>query len=289
LASQKTKVYNFALLGFPVEHSVSPQIHNEFLRVLGLKGSYSLVETEPQTLVKNIRALQQLGFSGINLTIPHKESVFEVLDSFSFEANLIQAVNTLVLKKDKIFGENTDWLGFLESLPKDFLKNQENLKVCVLGAGGSAKAVLLALLKINNLQELCFVTRKSQSREKNLRRLNSIVEKTEKSIKLRNIYFDDLPKTQKTKFNLVINTTPIGLASQEQELSPVNQEFIDRSCLKTQCLFYDLIYNPVKTKFLKLAEKNKLKTINGYKMLKIQAAYSFKLWTARKNLDFLSF
>ena len=139
-----SEIYNLALLGYPVGHSLSPQIHQEFFRQTNLKGGYLCLKTESEQLAQNIHYLQELGFKGVNLTIPHKETGLKLAHKTSSMASLIGAANTLVFQADKtIYAENTDWLGFLHSLPSDVKQNSQ--KAIILGAGGSARAVVAAL------------------------------------------------------------------------------------------------------------------------------------------------
>ena len=287
--AKEKSFYNFALLGFPVSHTLSPDIQTEFLLKAGLKGAYSVIQTRPEELFEKIRALQTLNFTGANLTVPHKEKVLSVLDQLSPEATLIQAVNTLVFQEKEIIGENTDWQGFLESLPENLRSpadKRAKIKACVIGAGGSAKAVLLGLLETKNLaEETYFLLRKSPRLQKNLESLELIAHKKNKSHRLKFIYFEELSKKRDLKraeFNLVVNATPLGLAGVNQDLCPIDQDFLDSFCsLATGCYFYDLNYKPRLSKFLELAQKNKQAITNGYRMLKLQAEYAFRIWTGR--------
>ncbi|MDJ0625316.1 MAG: shikimate dehydrogenase [Candidatus Caenarcaniphilales bacterium] len=272
---QNKLIYNLALLGFPVEHSLSPDIHNEFLRKKQLKGGYLCIETTPEKFTSNIDSLQQLNFKGVNLTIPHKQLGIEVADDYSEETRLIGASNTLVFREDKtIFAENTDWIGFLQSLPK-FIKSSVK-KVAIIGAGGSARAIITALLKLNVIEINLFI-RSSKSSHKNAFEIRSMIEQQNKGI---SILVENIDNSTHSglDFDLVVNTTPIGMSGMEVTKSPFPDKFFEL-IKNPNCYFYDLIYNPAETRFLKLARSNGFDAQNGYKMLYLQAAYSFSLWT----------
>jgi shikimate dehydrogenase len=267
-------IFNLALLGDPVEHSLSPEIHSAFFRKAKLKGAYSCIQTSPGELATNIERLQELGFRGVNLTIPHKHAGLKLAHSASTEAELIGSANTLVFDKDKkIFAENTDWKGFLYSLPNRIREQSE--QALVLGAGGSAKAVVAALLK-TNVKSISLMVRGTESSRQSAYDLRDSILSSGKAIECR---IEDLnqPKT-KQKFDLVINTVPIGMHGMEEGKSPLKETFFD-SIQNKKCFFYDLIYNPAQTELMRLAREREFEAQNGYAMLELQAAHSFALWT----------
>lgn len=273
-------IYNFALLGYPVEHSVSPEIHSRFFKAAALKGGYLCIETKPENLQKTIKLLQDLSFTGVNLTIPHKQAGLHLATQCSSEANLIGSVNTLCFNKDlSIYGENTDWKGFYESLPNTVKDNAK--KVSVLGVGGSARAVVVALLKLN-ITEISLLIRDSETSKKNAYEIRELAKQINEKVELK---IEDInAKTSTTKnLDLIINTTPIGMHGMEEGKSPIKESFVD-SIQNKNCYFYDLIYNPTETEFMRLAREREYKAQNGYRMLELQAAYSFSLWTGVKPL-----
>lgn len=271
-------IYNFALLGNPVEHSVSPEIHSRFFKASALKGGYVCIETKPEKLDTTIKLLQQLNFGGVNLTIPHKQAGLQIATECSPEARLIGSVNTLCFNKDmSIYGENTDWRGFFESLPQAVRENTK--KASVLGVGGSARAVVIALLKLN-IVEISLLIRDSETSKKNAYEIRDLAKQINNKVELK---IEDIhAKTSANKnLDLIINTTPIGMHGMEEGKSPIKESFID-SLKNKNCYFYDLIYNPTETEFMRLARERDYKAQNGYRMLELQAAYSFSLWTGIK-------
>ncbi len=277
-------MYNFALIGDPVEHSRSPEIHLEFFKKSELKGGYICIQTPKHKIKDYIYALKDLSFKGVNITVPHKEAVLELADKKSKEAQLIGAVNTLIFKEDYIEAENTDYLGFSDSLDSE-VKNKAN-KILLIGAGGSARAVMLALLKNPVSQEIFILTRdldssflRASKLINDLKSFNINVEiKAFKQSEIENINFKDL--------DLVINSSPLGMLNCQENNSPLSEIEINKIKNKS-CHFYDLIYNPSETAFLKLAKEKGFSIQNGELMLRLQAAHSFSLWTGVSINNFL--
>lgn len=262
------------MLGYPVKHSLSPQIHSEFLKQTNLKGGYLCLETLPEKLSQTIYYLQELDFKGVNLTIPHKEAGLKLAHKASNQALFIGAANTLIFEKEKqIFAENTDWLGFLYSLPSNLKTNAQ--KAIILGAGGSAKAVLAALQK-TNLKKVYLFIRNSSSSHNNALALKQIMPNLEVHL------LSDLPSIKDP--DLIVNATPIGMSSFSLDQSPLPEKFLN-NIQNNNCYFYDLIYSPTKTVFLKQAFERGFDGQNGYSMLYLQAAYAFCCWTKTKIED----
>jgi len=279
-------IYNFALIGEPVEHSKSPKLHKEFFKKSGLRGSYICLSTPRNKLGCFIKHLQDLGFKGANITVPYKKDILEFVDECSPDVNLIQSANTLIFTPNgKIKAENTDHLGFSTSLPLNVKRNLK--KALLLGSGGSARGVCLALLKLH-VQEIYIVVR---NRDTSIQKANNLIAEIKAfnpNVKISSLLLEDLA-LEKIKFDLVINTTPVGMSNYQEDESPVSEEFFKNiQELNAQCFFYDLVYNPKITEFMKLAEKNKFQAKNGEDMLYIQAAHSFSLWTGVSVDELLS-
>ena len=268
--------YQLGLIGYPLGHSLSPKIHTAALKACGLKGDYSLFPIAPHDKqgLKDLLARVRSGeITGLNVTIPHKQNVIELMDELTATAKAIGAVNTIYLHQDKLSGDNTDTSGFLSDL-KIFLTLecgsllshlQEQApalqkKALVLGAGGSARAVVYALLydgwdvtiaarRIEQAQQL------SQSFGKYDLRLST---------------FNLQPST----FNLIVNTTPLGMTP-NTETSPLPENVI----LSKHTFIYDLVYNPRETKLVRDARAQGLNASTGLGMLIEQAALAFEKWT----------
>jgi shikimate dehydrogenase len=294
-------IYNLALLGHPVSHSKSPEIHTGFFREGGLKGGYICLDTLPKDLEKNIKSLQELGFKGVNLTIPHKQAGLKLVDYASEEAQLIGAANTLIFEDNgKIKAENTDWIGFQKAINDLQCIEQSNISrnALIIGAGGSARAILLTLLKMQ-FKQIGVLIRNTDSSKQNAQGLKLLFDKYFESqgISSSDCAFviaslDEIDQNKTgllfEQIDLIVNSTPVGMSGFDtkqasydpsgEKQSPISERQINL-ITNTNCIFYDLIYNPIETEFLRLAKAKGFQTRNGYSMLYDQAAEAFKLWT----------
>ena len=267
------------LIGYPLGHSLSPKIHTAALKACGLKGDYSLFPIAPhdkQGLKDMLARVRINEIHGLNVTIPHKQNVIELMDELTATAKAIGAVNTIYLHEGKLIGDNTDTFGFLSDLKRFLTLECDSLlshlqeqapalqkKALILGAGGSARAVVYALLydgwdvtiaarRIEQAQQL------SQSFGKYDLRLST---------------FDFQPST----FDLIVNTTPLGMTPNIED-SPLPENIV----LSPKTVIYDLIYNPRETKLVKDARAQGLSATTGLGMLIEQAALAFEKWTGAK-------
>ena len=159
-----------AVIGFPVKHSWSPIIHNYWIKEHGIFGEYEKIEVHPNDLKSLVISKKEQGFSGLNITIPHKEKVTEICDELSESARVLQAVNLITFKNNIIYGDNTDGGGFVESFKEDFPDiNLSSLRIGILGAGGAAKSIALSLSKENPKKIFVF--------NRNIDRAEKLVEK----------------------------------------------------------------------------------------------------------------
>ena len=247
----------YALIGENVGHSLSPQIHNHIFDFLKVDASYSAMQIKKDDFPNAIEKLKNLGYSGINVTIPYKETIIPYLDNISDEAKIIGAVNTVIFKDDKTFGYNTDYYGFKLMLDKESIY-VENKNIVVLGTGGSAKTII-CYLKDSGARSISVVYRN----EENLNRLKEVFPF------IRPIYLEN---QDDISGNICINATPVGMYPHTEE-SFLNEEIVKKF---TVCI--DIVYNPIKTKFLKTAEKNNIKVVNGLYMLIYQAVKAQELF-----------
>jgi shikimate dehydrogenase len=276
------------ILGYPLEHTFSPVLHNFAFQYLNLDYIYTAFPVEPakiQELGNNF--LRILPFAGGNVTIPFKEKIFNCLDKFTEAASQIGAVNTFYKKDGLLWGDNTDMYGFLQSV-RGLENNFNGKKVLLLGTGGSAKAVTTALTYLK-VKEIVIVSRSLE---------NAVIfaanrEQAFSEIKWSGLDYRGLQSSDKSNdFSVIINTTPTGMYD---NLSPLSEPFL--AGLDQDTIIYDLIYNPAMTKLLLMAQERGLHTINGTEMLVNQAARAFYLWTgkdfpldeAKKVLKDLSF
>lgn len=246
----------YGLIGKDITYSFSQNYFTEKFKQLGLTDS-AYVNFDMAKISEFGDLLERQGnLRGLNVTIPYKQAIIPYLDSLSKKARQIGAVNTIrITKKNKLKGYNTDWYGFYHSL-KPLLKKQHT-QALILGTGGSSKAVEFALLKLGIAYK--FVSRTKQDNE---------------------FTYEDLNQEIITRYPLIINTTPLGTFPQVDDKPAIPYEY-----LTEQHLVYDLIYNPEKTTFLRLAEERQATIKNGHEMLILQAEKAYKIWSKRFQQD----
>jgi shikimate dehydrogenase len=248
------------IMGHPVAHSRSPMLHGYWLRTLGLDGSYELADVAPEQFDAFFRGLKHNGFVGGNITIPHKEAAYRLVDRRQRAADAIGAVNTVWYEGDALIGGNTDWLGIVGSLDDIHPGwDADPGRVVVLGAGGSARASAFAFT------ERGFSV--------------SIVNRTrERAEKLAAAFapratahgFGELPKLL-SEADVLINNTSLGMGGKP----PLE---IDLAPLRTSAIVYDVVYVPLETELLKAAKARGHRTVDGLSMLLYQAVVGFSHW-----------
>lgn len=265
--------FNLGLIGYPLGHSLSPKIHTAALNACGLDGNYSLFPIPPedkqglQDLLIRVRTGE---IHGLNVTIPHKQNVIEFMDELTPAAQAIGAVNTMYMRRDKLIGGNTDAPGFLSDLKKVMVdwRLEIGRSALVIGAGGSARAVVYALL--NDGWNVTLAARRIEQAQQ--------LAKAVSSYKLQVASYSDLrPLTfnlQLSTFNLIVNTTPLGMTP-NTDSSPLPEN----TTLAKDTFVYDLVYNPRETKLIRIARAQGLNASTGLGMLIEQAALAFETWT----------
>lgn len=249
------------VIGWPISHSKSPLIHGHWLKKYNLEGCYEAIAIAPDDLPHEIARLKAEGFSGFNVTVPHKQAIMPLLDNISADAERIGAVNTVVISANgKLEGHNTDAFGFIENL-KEGAKNFDFTKgpAIVLGAGGAARAVVYALVHAG-VPEIRIVNR-TQARAEDLAKAFP---------NTKACGWDELPKIM-TDAALLINTTSLGMKGQP-ELE------IDIAPLPIAALVHDIVYAPLQTKLLIAANEKGNPTVTGIGMLLHQARPAFEAW-----------
>lgn len=250
------------IIGWPVEHSCSPLMHNAAFQALGLNWCYLAMPVAAEQLVEAVRGLVALGFVGVNVTIPHKERVLGLADELDGAAAAIGAVNTLVFREGRIFGYNTDWLGVRATLNR-IEAEPAGKKALVLGAGGSARAVIYALAQAK-IGTILVAARRPQA-----------VQALEELAAVEYVPWQELNLARAAESaDLIINTTPLGM-SPHIHLSPPLPPEVFNSSQKV----FDLIYNPRETRLLACARSKGAVTIDGSLMLVEQGREAFRLWT----------
>ena len=250
------------VIGSPIAHSRSPQLQRHWLVTHGLAGHYIPMDIKTQDLAEAIRMLPKLGFVGVNVTIPHKETVLDIADLVTDRATMIGAANTLIFRKDgKIHADNTDGYGFLENL-KTGAPNWEPTAApaAVLGAGGAARAVVAALLDAG-VPEVMIANRTQIRADRLAEDLGHRV-KVVDWVHAPNM-IDDA--------NLLVNTTSLGMVGKADLRVPLDG-------LRPDMVVTDLVYTPIKTKLLEVAEAAGCTTVDGLGMLLHQAVPGFERW-----------
>lgn len=258
----------FALIGYPLGHSLSKVIHEAGFKSLGINATYDILETPPEMLVDRIKYLKANGYKGFNVTIPLKLPISLFVNEVDNYADLVRAVNTVYIDADKsLKAYNTDVAGFKRAIPKDF--DLLGKKVAILGTGGAAHAVCVALTECK-VKEIAFFTRNIP----NSIELMNYVRRKFPSIEFSVYQIENIRSLE--EFSMLVNTTPIGMLGKAGDMSPV--EFRTLQTLKSDSLVYDVIYNPKKTILIKDAQKLGLRTVSGLDMLIFQAVMAQKIW-----------
>ena len=244
----------FFVVGNPIQHSLSPQIHNHWIKKNNINAIYEKKKLNLEELEKLVSEIKEKKIYGVNVTVPYKKDIIPYMDELSPESESTQSVNTIYLKNNKIIGHNTDIDGFELSIKK--LKiNLTNKKILILGAGGVVPSIIFALNKMG-VSEIIVTNRTKEKAEQ----LKLSFEK------IRIVDWGELPE-----FHMIINATSIGLKREDE----VNLDF---SNIGKDKFFYDVIYNPQLTRFLKAGKDLGHKTINGKLMFIYQAHAAFKIW-----------
>ena len=244
----------FLVIGNPIEHSLSPELHNYWIKKNNIDAIYEKQKLNDDQLEQYISKVKDKTIDGINVTIPFKKTIIPYLDELSIEAKSTQSVNTIYQKDNKVIGHNTDIFGFKTSIEKTEY-DLENKEVLILGAGGVVPSIIFSLIKM----KVSKVTISNRTKEKaeNLKKIYKDLEI---------IKWGDI-----SNFDMIINATSLGLKKED------NLNF-DFSSISGNKFFYDVIYNPSETNFLKIGRELGNKTLNGKLMFIYQAVSAFKIW-----------
>ena len=249
---------NFFVIGNPIEHSLSPMLHNYWIKNNGIDAIYKKQKLNENQLKEFISQIREKKINGINVTIPFKKSVIPYLDELSIEARNTQSVNTIYFKDNKIFGHNTDIVGFETSVKKSKY-DLTNKEVFILGAGGVVPSIIFALIKMRVSKII--VSNRTKEKTDNLKNLFQNIETVD---------WGKIPN-----FDMIINATSVGLKKKDN----INLNF---SSISKNKFFYDVIYNPKETNFLKTGKNLGNLTLNGKLMFIYQALSAFNIWHGLK-------
>ncbi|MBM4762367.1 shikimate dehydrogenase [Bacillus sp. B15-48] len=253
----------FGVIGDPIAHSMSPIMHNDLFGYYDIDASYLPFHVHPTNLEEAIKGFKAIGAGGFNVTVPHKTAIIPHLDVIDPLASAIGAVNTVVNEEGLLTGYNTDGRGFVRAFT-DRCISLTGKNVLIIGAGGAAKAIYFSMAEagVKNI-DIC---------NRTLVKAEELVEACPYSVQS-NLF--EVEKAQKRieEYDLVIQTTSIGMAPQFEETPLVFTN------LKNDCIVTDIIYNPLKTRFLRNAEAMGASIFNGLDMFVYQGALAFEMWT----------
>ncbi|MDG1129654.1 shikimate dehydrogenase [Seohaeicola saemankumensis] len=250
------------VIGSPIAHSKSPALHGHWLKSYGIRGYYIPMEVSADNLAEVLRALPKAGFVGVNVTVPHKEAVLEIADLVTDRATLIGAANTLIFRKDgKIHADNTDGYGFIENLRQNAPDwNPAAGPAAVLGAGGAARAVVASLLDVG-VPEILISNRtriRAEALQHDFGKRLRVVDWVQAGNMLE-------------EAATVVNTTSLGMLGKPELRVPLDG-------LRKGALVTDLVYAPLQTRLLRVAQEMGCVTVDGLGMLLHQAVPGFERW-----------
>jgi shikimate dehydrogenase len=257
----------FGVIGDPIDHTLSPTIHNAAFSHLKLDCVYLAFNVKPAELRDAIRGIRGLGIHGLNVTMPHKKAVINLLDKIDPTAKSLGVVNTILNYDGRLCGFNTDGVGALKALEENGI-TLSGKRVLLLGAGGAAKAIALALTK--EVEELYLLNRTLENAEN----LKDLLKKLGTKVTC-----DTLSPTAVTKYirnsDIVVNATSVGMYPNN------NQSLIAYEHLNSDLAVMDIVYSPVETRLVKDAKTAGARVVSGVDMLVHQGAASFEIWTGR--------
>lgn len=263
------------LLGSPVEHSISPMMHNEAFRQLGLDYAYLAFDVGTDKLEVAVEGLKALGVRGFNLTMPDKNLMCELADELSPAAKIIGAVNTIVNNNGVLKGYTTDGIGFMRSV-KEAGKDIIGKKMTLLGAGG-ASASIMVQAALDGVAEISVFNRQGKFYERAERIIDVLQAETDCKLNLYDFTDQAILKREILESEILVNGTSVGMAPDIDKCI-----ITDDSVFHKDLYVYDAIYNPEETMLLKKAKAAGCETQNGLNMLLYQGAAAFELWTGKE-------
>jgi shikimate dehydrogenase len=269
--NHNTKI--IGIVGHPIKHSFSPLMHNLAFELAGLNYIYLPFDVPASLLKDSLKGIVALGIKGFNVTLPLKEKIIPLLKDVSEEASIIGAVNTVLNDDGLLRGFNTDVIGVIESL-NPYKDQLQNSCVSIIGAGGAARSVIYALIRHFKVSRINIINRTEQIAESLKEYFSSKM--LFNKIKAYHLVPPDVVKVLQDS-DLIVNTSSIGMLPDIDDSATT----IPESFFKDQLVF-DVVYTPVKTKFLRIAEQQGAIVITGLKMFVEQGAHSFELWTGEK-------
>lgn len=255
------------LIGYPIQHSLSPWIHEQFLEKSKLTGEYRIYEINTSDNFKvEVDKLKSSGITGFNITVPYKETIIDQLDELDESVKKIGAVNTVLNDNGNWIGYNTDGLGYVKSLTTKFpqLANDKNKRVLIIGAGGAARGIYYAFLQ-ERFSQVDIANRTTKKAE-------HIITMNEGHI-LSDVLTLDEAESDLNKYDIIVQTTSVGMKPN------INDSILTLKNINKDAIVSDIVYQPIKTKLLQKAEKHGCQIHFGHTMLLYQAQLAFNIWT----------
>lgn len=267
------KPARLAVLGHPVAHSASPQLHQPALDAFSINATYVRLEVAPGELPQAFKLMRELGFIGCNVTVPHKFEAMACCTNVSPQAQLLGAVNTVVFSENETYGHNTDGPGFIAAVEEAFAIKTNQVHTLILGAGGGAGQAIATQCCMEKPAKLTLVNRSLEKIDSLAARLRILSPGTE----IRTLTLSDPALKQIChQADLLVQTSSLGLKADDPEVIP-DDYFLPHHCA------YDTIYKPAETRFLASARKAGCQTDNGLSLLIHQGALAFQHWFPGKN------
>lgn len=263
--------FKLGLIGFPVKHSLSPWIHNQFLERTNSTGNYSVIEVGPHdSFEEELKYMKNSEMTGFNITVPYKKQIIPYLDQLDENARMIGAVNTVVNKNGEWIGYNTDGIGYVTGLKNKYpeLFRDKTNRVLLIGAGGAARGIYYGL-SAEGFTQIDIANRTTSSANE-IAKLGSSA--TETAILTLSDAQDMI-----NSYALIIQTTSVGMKPD------VENTIISAKSINPSSVVSDIVYQPIETRFLTEAKRAGASIHHGHTMLLYQAQYAFELWTGKKT------
>ena len=263
------------LLGSPVAHSISPLMHNEAFRILGLNYVYLCFDVPEETLADTVKGLRCMNIAGFNCTMPDKTKICELIDEMSDAARMIGAVNTVVNDNGRLIGHNTDGIGYMQAV-KEAGHSIIGKEMTLLGAGGAATAIAVQAA-LDGVSKLHIFNRRGRSWDRAQKLADTINAGTSCTATVSDLADEGAMRQALSNSAILTNATSVGMAPHE-DACPIR----DASLLHPDLIVSDIIYNPKQTRLLQMASENGCSVFNGLYMLLFQGAEAFRLWTGKQ-------
>lgn len=267
------------LIGNPLEHTVSPVLQNSLFSSMGINGIYIPLSVPDERLMDAVKGLEACRFKGFNVTIPYKTVILEYLDEISKEAKLLGAVNTVKIIEDKLTGNsrlcghNTDGDGFIRAFHERTGTSFTDKKVCMLGAGGTARALTIKVA-LEDAKSICIINRTESKAQELAGKVNQIIKSKTWPAPVTSAAFGSDESLRALKeCDIIVNATAVGMYP-DIDFCPLEDSFPFRP----NQIIYDVIYNPIETKLMSLARSKGCVAINGSGMLFYQGVKAFEIW-----------